>query len=146
MREDGIPLGIAVFLAVIEGDGHSAAGLQKRQPRVNGGDGAFRHRENMRVPSGEASEIEDDGVHRSFFGVATHVGMAFLKDCGGKALFFKQGLGLFHRLKLDIKGQHLSLRSRKAAQKGSVPALACRCIDAKRPGADSLAQKLMDKA
>lgn len=63
-----------------------------------------------------------------------------------QAFPFQKGLGLLHRLLLDVKGQDPACFSRQAAEEGGIPPLTCGGVNAYRAGADGLAQKFMDQA
>lgn len=99
---------IAVFLPIVEGNGHDPAGPQQPQPGPDGRHGAVRPGEDMGVSAGKPAEVEHHAVHRSGFCVLFHIGMAVQDYLGVKALRLQQRPGLGRRLLLDVKGQHPS--------------------------------------
>ena len=51
--QDRVPLAVAVGAAVVEGDGHGAAGTQQPQPRVDGRQGGVRLGKDGGITAGE---------------------------------------------------------------------------------------------
>lgn len=144
MGQDRVPLTVAVGAAIVEGDGHGAAGTQQPQPRVDGRQGGVRLVKTAGSPPGETAQVEHHAVHGAGDGVALHMGVAVQDHPGRKTLLFQQGAALFHRGGLDVEGQYGAFRPRQTAQQGGVPAFAGGGVDAQGAGADRMAEKVMD--
>ena len=86
MLQNGVPLPVAVFFAVIEGDGHDSAGLQQTQTCVNGCHGGSCLGKDGRIPAGETAKVEYYAVHSAGGGILLHVGVTVQNDLGGEPL------------------------------------------------------------
>lgn len=95
-------------------------------------------------PPGRPAEVEHHTVHRLRLGIPVHMRVAVQMDFRLQPLGLQQCPGLFHRLRLNVKGQDPPLRPCQAAQQSGVPPLARRGVNAEGTGLDGPAQKFMD--
>lgn len=99
-------------------------------------------------PPGQPAEVEDDAVDRPRRGVTGHIGVAVQDDARktGAPAFPDEGAGAFHRLGLDVEGEHLPRLPDEGGEKDGVVAAPGGRVDAEgaRPhmGFDELVRHL----